>query len=138
MYLLQKCLKHFHRIVCQNKSAKIYSETILTMCNVVYFRLCINPMHITPPVTAEGFDGSHHPRYAECFERLVCLKIESNIDVKSGQSLRIVYQCIDKYFGPAVLQQFLFHFKRTGIFILRHKLATCVIRGSGIFFISAN
>ena len=31
------------------------------------------------------------------------LKIESNIDLKSGQSIRIVYQCIDKYFGPAVL-----------------------------------
>ena len=23
-------------------------------------------MHILPPVTAEGFDGSHHPRFAEC------------------------------------------------------------------------
>ena len=24
-------------------------------------------MHIVPPVTAEGFDGSHHPRFAECW-----------------------------------------------------------------------
>ena len=23
-------------------------------------------MHILPPVTAEGFDGSHHPRFSEC------------------------------------------------------------------------
>ena len=25
----------------------------------------IDLMHILPPVTAEGFDGSHHPSYAE-------------------------------------------------------------------------
>ena len=35
-------------------------------------------MHITPPVTAEGYDGSHHPRYAECsmprFDRYVFLE----------------------------------------------------------------
>ena len=24
-------------------------------------------MHILPPVTAEGFDGSHQPRFAECY-----------------------------------------------------------------------
>ena len=35
------------------------------VCNAVYFRLCIDLMHILPPVTAEGYDGSHHPRYAE-------------------------------------------------------------------------
>ena len=28
--------------------------------------LCIDLMHITPPVTAKGYDGSHHSRYAEC------------------------------------------------------------------------
>ena len=38
----------------------------ITACNAVYFRLCIDLMHILPPVTAEGFDGSHHPRFAEC------------------------------------------------------------------------
>ena len=38
----------------------------LTVRNAVYFRLCINLMHISLPDTAEGFDGSHHPRYAEC------------------------------------------------------------------------
>ena len=37
----------------------------LTVCNAVYFRLCINLTHITQPVTAEGYDGFHHPRYAE-------------------------------------------------------------------------
>ena len=57
--------KRFSRIVCPNNSSKIYSEKILSLCNAVYFRLCIDLMHITPPVTAEGFDGSHHPRYAE-------------------------------------------------------------------------
>ena len=59
--------KRFSRIVCQNNSVKIYSEKILTVCrsNAVYFRLCIDFMHILPPVTAEGFDGFHHPRYAE-------------------------------------------------------------------------
>ena len=40
-------------------------KKILTVCNAVYFRLCIDLMHITPPVTADGFDGSHHPRCAE-------------------------------------------------------------------------
>ena len=58
--------KRFSRTVYQNNSAKIYSEKILTVCTAVYFRLCIDLMHITPPVTAEGFDGSHHPRFAEC------------------------------------------------------------------------
>ena len=43
-----------------------HSEKIITVCNVVYFRLCIGLMHILTPVTAEGFDGSHHPRFAEC------------------------------------------------------------------------
>ena len=53
--------KRFHRIVCQSNSAKIYSEKNVTE----YFRLCIDLMHINPPDTAEGFDGSHHQRYAE-------------------------------------------------------------------------
>ena len=26
-------------------------------------------MHILPPVTAEGYDVSHHPRYAECYSK---------------------------------------------------------------------
>ena len=56
----------FQRIVCQNNSAKIYSEKNPTEgSNAVYFRLCLDLMHINPPVTAEGFDRSHHPRYAE-------------------------------------------------------------------------
>ena len=58
--------KRFKRIVCQNNSAKILSEKNITVCNAVYFRLCIDLMHITPPVTAGGFDGFHHPRCAEC------------------------------------------------------------------------
>ena len=67
MYPLQKLQKCLQQTVLtkhvQNNSAKIYSE----VCNAVHFRLCIDLMHnITPPVTAEGFDGSHHPRYADC------------------------------------------------------------------------
>ena len=52
-------------------TARIYSEkkNVTGVCNAMYFRLCIDLMHITPPVTAEGFDGSHHPRYAECHTR---------------------------------------------------------------------
>ena len=61
-------------------SRNVFNETItenLTLlCNALYFRLCIDLMHITPPVTAEGYDiippvtderydGSHHPRCAE-------------------------------------------------------------------------
>ena len=57
--------KRFYQIVCQNKSAKMYSEEIITVYNAVYFRLCTDLMHILPPVTAKGFDGSHHPRFAE-------------------------------------------------------------------------
>ena len=57
--------KCFLRIVCQNKFAKIYSEKIKAVCNAVFFLLRIDLTHILPPVTAEGFDGSHHLRFAE-------------------------------------------------------------------------
>ena len=40
----------------------------MEVCNPVYFHVCIDLMHITPPVTAEGYDGSHHLRYAECLK----------------------------------------------------------------------
>ena len=62
--------KRFSRIVCPNNSGKIYSEKILSVCNAVYFWLCIDLMHITPPVIAEGFDGSHQPRYAKWLSQL--------------------------------------------------------------------
>ena len=70
--------KRFSRIVCQSNSAKIYPEKILTVCNAVYFRLCIDLMHITPSVTAEGFDVSHHPRYAEWYAIRISYKYEKN------------------------------------------------------------
>ena len=54
----------------------MYSENIITVCNAVYFRLCIDLMHILPPVTAEGFDGSHHPRFAEWFQNGSLLHME--------------------------------------------------------------
>ena len=47
------------------KITMIYSDKNLTVCNAVYLRLCIDLIHILPPVTAERYDGSHHPRYAE-------------------------------------------------------------------------
>ena len=34
------------------------------VCHLVYFQLCIDLMHILPQVTAYGYDGFHHPRYA--------------------------------------------------------------------------
>ena len=37
----------------QNNSYKIYSIKITVVCNEVYFRLCIDLMHIAPPVTAD-------------------------------------------------------------------------------------
>ena len=67
MYPLQKCLQQTFLNEFFVKITKIYSEKILTVGNAVHFRLSINLMHITPPVTAQGFDGSYHPRYAECF-----------------------------------------------------------------------
>ena len=67
----------------QNKSAKIYSEKNITVCNAVYFRLCIDLMHILPPVNAEGFDVSHHPKFAECIKMASILNIQS-CDLKHG------------------------------------------------------
>ena len=34
-------------------------KKIITVYKAVYFRLCIELMHITPLVTAEEYDGSH-------------------------------------------------------------------------------
>ena len=51
--------------VCQNNSSKIFYEKSKGICSAVYFRLGIDLKHITPPVTAEGYDGSHHQRCAE-------------------------------------------------------------------------
>ena len=67
MYLLKIAFnkRFLSNCVSKKKTANIYSEKNLTVCTAVYFRLCIDLMHITPKVTAEGFYGSHHPRYAE-------------------------------------------------------------------------
>ena len=46
----------------QGNSAKIYSEKILMgVCNAVYFRLCIDLMHINPPDTANGIQWLPSP-----------------------------------------------------------------------------
>ena len=34
----------------------------------LYFCLCIGLMHITPPVSAKGYYGSHHPSCAKCIK----------------------------------------------------------------------
>ena len=55
------------------------------ICNAVYFPLCIDLMHTLPPVTAEGFDGSHHPRCAEwqkCSWRVLILPVEIIHDIR--------------------------------------------------------
>ena len=57
-------------------------KKIIAVCNAVYFRLCIDLMHILPPVTAEGFDVSHHPRFAEWFF-LVYYKSERNTSLST-------------------------------------------------------
>ena len=59
-------------------------------------------MHILPSVTAEGFDGSHHPRYAE-YENSNTGNV-TNGDVIEKYKLR-VYRAPDKetvlFSGPA-------------------------------------
>ena len=47
-------------------TTNVFNESFITrnltgIYNTVYFRLCIDLMRILPPITAKGFDGSHHP-----------------------------------------------------------------------------
>ena len=70
MYPLHKCLQQtFLNELCVKisllRSISKKKKKNVIVRNAVYFRLCIDLMHILPPVTAEGFDGSHHPRFAE-------------------------------------------------------------------------
>ena len=37
----------------------------ITVGNAIYLRLSIDLMHITPPVTADGYGGSYQPKFAE-------------------------------------------------------------------------
>ena len=41
------------------RSQKKKKKSLTGVYYAVYFRLCIDLMHITPPVTAERYDGSH-------------------------------------------------------------------------------
>ena len=51
---------------CVKITAKIYfQKNKADVGNPVYFRLCIDLMHITPSVIAKGSDGSHQTRYAQ-------------------------------------------------------------------------
>ena len=83
--------------MCQNKSAKIYSENVITVCDAVYFRLCIHLMHILQPATAEGFDGSNHPSFSK-WTILLVPRSRSSVKVKikyQGQSFRKCSLCWD-------------------------------------------
>ena len=48
----------FNELCVEISLLRSIPKKIITVCNAVYFRLCIDLMHILPPVTAEGFDGS--------------------------------------------------------------------------------
>ena len=97
--------KRFERIVSQNKSAKIYTDKIITVCNAVYFRLCIDLMHILPPVTAEGFDGSHHPRFAERTKRMATGIVFQRLKNSSSISRYIFDRHIFKNFVATVIRE---------------------------------
>ena len=65
----------FNELCVKISLLRCIPKKIITVCNAVYFQLCIDLMHILPLVTAEGFDGSHHPRFAACIDE-VCLHNE--------------------------------------------------------------
>ena len=69
MYPLQKMpsTNAFNEMCVKISLRRSLPKNVIAVCNAVYFRLCIDLMHILPPVTAEGFDGSHHPRFTECY-----------------------------------------------------------------------
>ena len=52
--------------MCQNNCSDLKTNS-KEVCNAVYCRLCIELMHKTLPVPAEGYDGSHHLKYAQCW-----------------------------------------------------------------------
>ena len=63
-------------------------------------------MHITPPVTAKGFDGSHHPKYAECTNDVTCrygigrvVTSEITMDRKAFRVLAAFYSNTDVVSG---------------------------------------
>ena len=47
-------------------------------------------MHITPPVTAEGFDGSNHPRYAECS----LIQTRFDVGTESANTLGVHFETV--------------------------------------------
>ena len=114
--------------MCQNKSAKIYSKKkIITVCNAVYFRLCINLMHFLPPVTADGWDGSHHPRYAEWASILSLPQCWlAVVHVHIFQSLRLtLYHKIATFNDPVKMLKTLWEKEKmlvTSIFFFSHNV----------------
>ena len=51
----------------------------------LYFCLCIGLMHITPPVSAKGYYGSHHPSCAKCIKMASILYFKSH-DLEHGRT----------------------------------------------------
>ena len=47
--------KRFYELCVKITLLRYVPKKILTVCNAVNFRLCIDLMHILPPVTAEGY-----------------------------------------------------------------------------------
>ena len=71
----------------------------MAVCSSVYCRLCIDLMHILPPVTAEGLDGSHHPKFAECWPP--CITTHVGVSGAVASLLRqvtklLVYHCANR------------------------------------------
>ena len=77
----------FNELCVKISLLRSISEKNITVCDAVYFRLCIDLMHILPPVTAEGFDGSHHPRFAEWFGGSNASKDSIKTDIPANKSL---------------------------------------------------
>ena len=53
--------KVFNELCVKITLLRSIPKKIKTVCNVIYFRLCIDLMHILVPVTAEGYDVPQSP-----------------------------------------------------------------------------
>ena len=71
-------------------------------CNAVYLRLCIGLIHINPLVTAEGFDVSHHPTYAEHSR----LPVRYVTNVANGRTHLVDTVPVDKFLALSKLKTF--------------------------------
>ena len=114
MYPLQKCLQQtvFNELSFRISLPRSIKKKNITKRNAVYFRLCIDLMHILPPVTAEGFDGSHHPRFAEWKHMCVTDRHDMTIAVRVALNPNTTNQPIFVKLG--IVECKLFHFGKVG------------------------